>query len=336
MWVPNKLMDISGNLIDKTVSPSKQSIYENMFDEMFIAKVRELEIKAGNKIGPEGMFKFEVTEASSFLFKDNLSIENKIKKDNIINEVKKEARKETAKLTFDYSENPLLIHKMGQYIPFMNYTYSGIRLLQRYPKSMMFSAIALNNLNLQYGNEVWYTDDQGERVDAGISMRIGALSMFGLAGVSMNLQRLMQYSPTNSALSPHPLFSFLTNRDDFRYKKFYESGSIEDFQKIGIGLLSPTLQKLFNGIESLGKEIDPKTKENGYKDFTESMVYFLTGTIIKDKTQSVIWKAYIERDYEKLMTMSDTQLNLFFSHPTNKKNGLDKQAIKAALKATEL
>jgi len=35
-----------------------------------------------------------------------------------------------------------------------------VRMLSRYPKSMMFTAVMLNNLQTAYGEEVWYVDDQ--------------------------------------------------------------------------------------------------------------------------------------------------------------------------------
>lgn len=128
----------------------------------------------------------------------------------------------------DYGENPLLVQKMEQIIPFTNYMYSGVRMISRYPKSMLFMATMLNNMQYAYGEDVWYNDDEGNRIDAGISLRMPILASIGLGGVGLNVQRFLQFSPASTSLSPLPIFSYLTNRDDFRFKTFYESGKIND------------------------------------------------------------------------------------------------------------
>lgn len=101
-------------------------------------------------------------------------------------------------------------------------------MISRYPKSMLFMATMLNNMQYAYGEDVWYNDDEGNRIDAGISLRMPILASIGLGGVGLNVQRFLQFSPANTSLSPLPIFSYLTNRDDFRFKTFYESGKIND------------------------------------------------------------------------------------------------------------
>ena len=48
------------------------------------------------------------------------------------------------------------------------------------------------------------------------------------------------------------------------------------------------------------------------------MVYLTTGMLGKDKTQKVAWEWYINGDYDKLLELSDMQLNQFFKHESNK------------------
>lgn len=134
---------------------------------------------------------------------------------------------------------------MEQLVPFTNYMYSGVRMLSRYPKSMLFTATMLNNLQYAYGEEVFYTDDQGEKVDAGLALRFPILAAVGLGGVGLNIQRFMQFSPASTGLNPLPIVSFLTNREDFRFKNFYEKGGEGELIDVALTTLGGSIGRIF-------------------------------------------------------------------------------------------
>lgn len=92
---------------------------------------------------------------------------------------------------------------------------------------------------------MWYVDDQGEKVDAGISLRMPILASIGLGGVGINLQKMLTFSPGNTNISPLPIFSYLTNREDFRFKTFYETGSVDDLLESGMSTLGGSIGRLF-------------------------------------------------------------------------------------------
>lgn len=56
---------------------------------------------------------------------------------------------------------------------------------------------------------------------------------------------------------------------------------------------------------------------------------------IKDKTQAIAWKAYIEKDFDTLLGLSDLQLGQFFKHPSNN-DGLSRRSLEAAKEAMDL
>lgn len=56
---------------------------------------------------------------------------------------------------------------------------------------------------------------------------------------------------------------------------------------------------------------------------------------MKDKTQAMAWEAYIEKDFDALLKLSDMQLNQFFKHPSHKTT-ISKKSIEAAKEAFEL
>ncbi len=71
------------------------------------------------------------------------------------------------------------------------------------------------------------------------------------------------------------------------------------------------------------------------KDVTETLAYMATGMPIKDKTQAVAWGAYINKDFDTLLGLSDLQLNQFFKHPSNGGN-LTRKSIEAAKEAMDI
>lgn len=317
---------LQGGIMDPVIGKIENFMYHSLFQKKFIEKAMEMD-------GYKGPTSEWTPGSSKFLFKENITSANQIRKNHIIQEIKRKSRTEASKLFFDYAENPLMVQKMEQLVPFTNYMYSGVRMLSRYPKSMMFTAVMLNNLQYAYGEDVWYTDDHGEKIDAGISLRFPALAAFGLGGVGLNVQRFMQFSPANTSLSPLPAFSFLTNRDDFRYKKFYETGDMRDFMDVGLTTLGGSIGRMFKWLSHLG---DPYSKDyNPVKDITETLAYIATGMPIKDKTQAVAWQAYIEKDFDALLNLSDLQLNQFFKHPSNG-GDLSRKSIEAAKEAMDL
>lgn len=99
-------------------------------------------------------------EASAFLVKDNLTPENRIRKEKLIQQWRREARESTKTAYFDYSNNPLIINKLETYVPFTNFMYNGIKVMQKYPMTFMFGAAVLNNLQYAYGENISYVDDE--------------------------------------------------------------------------------------------------------------------------------------------------------------------------------
>ena len=296
---------------DKTVRHIENHMYRGLFYEKLNAKIEEL--KAQGK-------------AWEYLIKDQITSENSVSKTNIINQLKRQARSEAKRLFFDYTQNPLIVHKMEQYIPFSNFMYSGMEMISKYPKTFIFAATALNNLQYGYGDTVWYTDEEGQKIDAGVQLYMPMLAAIGLGWVQLNLQRMLQISPISTSLNPSPIFSFLTNREDFRWQKFYKTGDFSELQNIAIGFVSPPIQRLWNGL----------SWEGNVADITETMAYLSTWVMIKDKTQKMAWGWYINGEFDKLLELSDMQLNEFFKHPSNEKTWLTKQAIIAAQKAKEI
>ncbi len=270
-----------------------------------------------------------------FLFKDNITSGNRIRKNQIAEEIRRKSRTEASKLFFDYAENPLYVQKMEQLVPFTNYMYSGVRMLSRYPKSMLFTATMLNNLQYAYGEEVFYTDDQGEKVDAGLALRFPILAAVGLWWVGLNIQRFMQFSPASTGLNPLPIVSFLTNREDFRFKDFYEKGGEWELIDVALTTLGGSIGRIFKWAKNLN---DPYQKwYNPVKDITEPLAYMLTGMPIRDKTQQLAWNKLIEdQDYDFLLSLTDLQLNQWFKHPSNSAKWWDRKALEAAKVAKDM
>lgn len=181
----------------------ENSLYQSICDRMWMDKVK--------------------TPGNEFLVKDKISHGNQIKKNNILQEIKRKATAEAKKMFFNYVDNPMIIHKLEEYVPFSNFMYSGMRQMTRYPKSMMFIATALNQMQYSFGDEIWYEDEDGQKIDAGVRLRMPILASIGLGNVQLNANRFASFTPTSTHLDTVPLFSFITNRDDYRWKPFYES-----------------------------------------------------------------------------------------------------------------
>lgn len=345
------LLDLQGGVMNKLVGKQENILYHQIAKNKLIDKAVEMERdhiakllrdwkitkeEYKNKYDSISTFNFKPTKVTEFLFwKENITAKNRITRHNIMQEIKRKSRTEASKLFFDYAENPLYVQKMEQIIPFTNFVYSGMRLLSRYPKSMLFTATMLNNMQYAYGEEVFYTDDQGEKVDAGLSYRFGALASIGLGWVAVNVQRFMQFSPTSTGLNPLPIVSFLTNREDFRFKKFYEKGGTSELIDVALTTMWGSIGRIFKWVKNLN---DPYQEwYNPVKDITEPLVYMITGMPIRDKTQQLAWNELIEnQNYDYLLSLSDMQLNQWFKHPTNAKKWWDRKSIEAAKMAKDL
>jgi hypothetical protein len=132
-YIPNKMMEVAAWGLEKTVGPIEQKFYETEFNRSM-----------GEWIKTNG------AEASTFLVKDNITPENRIRKEKLIQQWKREARESTKTAFFDYSNNPLIINKLETYVPFTNFMYNGIKIMQKYPMTFMFGAAVLNNLKYAY------------------------------------------------------------------------------------------------------------------------------------------------------------------------------------------
>jgi len=319
---------LQNGVMDPSLGRIENYMYHSLFQKKYMEQAMALDGYKGNPDGWDWK-----SSKHAYLFKDQITSENATKKANFIQKIKREARTEASKMFFDYGENPLLVQKMEQLIPFTNYMYSGVRMISRYPKSMLFMATMLNNMQYAYGEDVWYNDDEGNRIDAGISLRMPILASIGLGGVGLNVQRFLQFSPANTSLSPLPIFSYLTNRDDFRFKTFYESGKINDLVDASLVTMGWSLWQLMRGIKNLDQPYDKGY--NPVADISQTLVYMITGSRIKDKTQATAWKNYIEKkDFDYLLGLSPLQLDRFLSHPSNK--WMTKESLEMAKMAQDI
>lgn len=132
-YIPNKMMEVAVWGLEKTVGPIEQRFYDTEFKRSM-----------GEWIKDNG------AEASAFLVKDNLTPENRIRKEKLIQQWKREARESTKTAFFDYSNNPLIINKLETYVPFTNFMYNGIKVMQKYPMTFIFGAAVLNNLQYAF------------------------------------------------------------------------------------------------------------------------------------------------------------------------------------------
>ena len=230
-YIPDKLSQITSWGLEKTVGPFEKIFYKTEFDRAMGTYI--------TKVGKE---------ASAFLTKDNISNENRYKRDKLIQQWKREARDSVKTAFYDYSNNPLIINKLETYIPFTNFMYNGIKNLAKYPKTFLFGASMLNNLQYTNGQPVYYVDEEGQRIDEGQSLRIPLLAAFGLDNVALNMNRMLQVSPGAIGFKPASWYNLITGKEDPRFNKFYKSGSVADFMDIGISMMSPSLSKGINAI----------------------------------------------------------------------------------------
>lgn len=319
-YIPNKMMEVAWWGIDKVVWPMEQVFYDTEFKRIMGKYV----IKNGK-------------EASSFLWKDNLSAENKIKKDELTQKWRREARDSTKQAFFDYSNNPLIINKLETYIPFTNFMYNGIKMLDKYPKTFWFWAVLLNNLQYAYGDNVFYLDEEGQKIDAGMSLRLPILASLGLDSVALNMNRMLQIAPGSIGARPASWYSMLTGREDPRFQKFYKSGSFADYADIWLSMMSPPLSKFLNSVINYNKNKDNEgNKYNALASLNESLLYMSTWVIVKDKSVQQAWTSYIDGDYNALLQLSPAQLNKFFQEPSLASKGFNINTINALKKAKDL
>jgi len=277
-------------------------------------------------------------EASSFLFKDeNLTPQNKAKKEKLIQQWKREARDSTKQAFFDYSSNPLILNKLETYIPFTNFMYNGIKLLQKYPATFLFGATVLNNMQNAYGQEVSYIDDDGQAIDAGQSLRVSILASLGLDSVALNMNRMMQITPGSLGLKPLPIFNYIFGREDPRFKKFYKSGTYQDYADLALSMVSTPIQTAYNALVNWNKNKDLNGKsQNSLADLNETISYLSTGVVLKDKSTSKAWDLYIKKDYDALLAMSPNQIQRFLQQDTLAKKGVTLNSLKALKKANDM
>jgi hypothetical protein len=318
-YIPSKMMEVTAWGMEKTVGPIEQFFYETEFNRAMWEWVEK---------NPK---------ERSILFKDNLSTENRIRRDNIIQQWKREARDSTKKAYFDYSTNPLIINKLETYIPFTNFMYNGINMMQKYPMTFMFGATVLNNLQYAYGQQALYVDDEGQKIDAGMSLRLPILASLGLDSVALNMNRVLQVSPGSLGIKPAGWYNVITGRDDPRFQKFYKSGSMMDYIDIGLSMMSPPLARVVNAIINYNqtKDIEGK-KYNALAELNSAMAYATTGLLLTDKSTSKAWDMYINKDYEGLLNMSPLQLNRFLEEDSIVKKGVTLQTLKALQKANKI
>ena len=255
----------------------------------------------------------------------------------MIQQWKREARDSTKQAFFDYSSNPLILNKLETYIPFTNFMYNGIKLLQKYPKTFLFGATVLNNMQYAYGQEVQYIDDDGQAIDAGQSLRVPILASLGLDSVALNMNRMMQITPGSLGVKPLPIFNYIFGREDPRFKKFYKSGTYQDYADLAVSMVSTPIQTAYNALVNWNKNKDLNGKsQNSLADINETIAYLATGTVLKDKSTSKAWDLYIKKDYDALLAMSPTQIQRFLQQDSMAKNGVTVGSLKALKKAKDL
>jgi len=337
-------LEYQGNVLDKTVWTLQNKTYQWLHDQYLIEKAKEIEMKELNKRYPDknseeyqdGLHhinsKIFTPVYSKYLFSTwKLTPENNRRKNNILNEVKRKATAEAWSLYFDYVDNPLWIHKLEEMVPFSNFMYTWFKNVIKYPKSMMFMATYLNNLLYTYWENSMYTDDDGEKIDNGLTFRTGALAALGLWEVALNLNRVASFSPASTWVGPLPLFSAITNREDFRYKRFYESGSTYDMIDAALSTLGGTLGKVFSDARHLSEPYK-SWQYDAFSDLTSTLAYMATGAPIRDKTQQSAYTAFFKWDIDYLLSLKDFQLQEFFKRQGTWKNSqwLSRKALEMA------
>lgn len=315
-----KLRELGGRMLDMSVGRIEQFFYQTEF----YRSMWDYVTKNGK-------------DASSFLWKDNITSQNKLKKEKLMQQWKREARDSTKTAFFDYSANPLIVNKLETFVPFTNFMYNGLKLLNKYPATFLFGATLLNNAQYAYGQSSQYLDDDGQMIDAGQSLRIPILASLGLDQVALNMNRMLQITPGSIGVRPLAVYNFLTGREDPRFKKFYKSGTFQDYADIGLSMVSPPIQKVVNALVNWDKNKDLEGKsQNSLADLNESIAYLTTGVIFKDKTTSAAWQYYIDKDYDTVLGLSNMQKQRFFAQDSMIKKWITEKTIKALKKAKDL
>lgn len=287
--IGSSLLKLQAGIMDPAMSKIENELYQSIADKMWMEKVKM----------PGG----------EYLVKDMLTPQNQVKKNNTIQEIKRKATAEAKKMFFNYVDNPLVIHKMEEYIPFTNFLYSGLRQMVRYPKSMMFISSVLNQMQYTFGDEAWYEDEDWQRIDAGVRLRMPILASIGLGNVQINANRFVTFTPTSVGIGMSPLFSYITNRDDYRWKKYYETGKIGDLIEWAMVSMWGTLPRLISD----ASRIEPwkKWETDYWSNVASTLGYMATGMPMKDKTQMAATQAFILWDVDSLLNMNDLQFQEF-------------------------
>jgi len=219
------------------------------------------------------------------------------------------ARKETEKAFFNYDINPLLVHKLESAIPFSNFMFSGFRLLKKHPRSILGANVLFSAAINNYGDQVGYImdDENGDpiRIDYGKRVKFPLLGMY--AGASINFNRLLQFSPSDTRLGVAPIFSYLTGDSDWRIKKWL-NGEMSGFELVA-GITSPSISQLAAGII-----------ENDYQKKFSGLSYLLTGLSSKSSAHAKVANDfYIKQDYEAVKNAPQSVKEHLFNQ-FNKKN----------------
>lgn len=238
------------------------------------------------------------------------------------------ARKETEKAFFNYDLNPLLVHKLESAIPFSNFMFSGFRLLKKHPRSILGANVLFASAINNYGDQVGYImdDENGDpvRVDYGKRVKLPLLGMY--AGASINFNRLLQFSPSDTRLGVAPIFSYLTGDSDWRVKKWL-NGEMSGFE-LAAGAVSPSISQLAAGII-----------ENDYQKRFSALSYLLTGLSSKSSAHAKVANDfYIKQDYQAVKDAPQSVKEHLFDQFNKKNKGVkfDDSTLDAMIAAKDL
>ena len=262
-------------------------------------------------------------EDASILFRTGLSTRDNIKKQNILSELRRKSEKKTAEVFFgDYGTHPLFVQNMEDIMPFTNFLFTGAKIIQRYPKSILLTSNLLVSLQNQFAEERFAIDDEGNKIVVGKKWGLPLLGWMGFGKIAVDVQRLLQVSPNEMAGNPYPIVSYLTKTNDWRVRKYYQevsNGTPNAFGWLMADAISPT----FRNISDFAHTGDVSELVNG-------LGYFATGFVLKDRTQSEMITKYFNDDYEELLKYGDSQFSEFAN---NKKLFGDRKPTKKSVEA---
>lgn len=302
--VTNKVASVYTNRVGKI----EQKFYEDDYMTGIWKRYNEMKVRGDD---------------ASILFKNDLSIGQARKKNNILSELRRKSEKKTAEVFFgNYNTHPLFVQKMEDVMPFTNFLYSGAKIINRYPKSILMASNMLMSLQNQFGEEQTVIDEDGNRIAVGKKWGFPMLGFLGFGNVAINTQRLLQVSPTEMAGSAYPILSYLTGTDDWRVRKYYQE--LADGVPNAFGwLMSDAISPTFRNISDFAHTGDVSELVNG-------LGYYATGFVMKDRTQSEMITDYFNGDYKKLLNYGDSQ---FAEFANNEKIHGDKKPTKKSIEA---